>query len=55
MHRVLDTGYPLEFNWEEPEKNIEVFICRGNNPSVDNHLETTKKTVKYDERKSYAA
>ena len=32
---ILDSGCPTKFNWKEPTQNKEVFICRGNNLSVN--------------------
>jgi hypothetical protein len=43
IHRIIDSGCPAEFNWEEPVKNKEVFICRGNNPSVGKNVEIVKR------------
>ena len=43
MQRILDSGCPAEFNWEEPAQNKEVFICRDNNLSVNKNAEIVKK------------
>ena len=53
MRRILDSGCPTDFNWEEPTENKEVFICRGNNPSVHKSVKIVKKTMNDKERKSH--
>ena len=53
MRRILDSGCPANFNWEESTENKEVFISRGNNPSVDKNVEIVKKTMNDEERKSH--
>ena len=53
MRRILDHGCPAEFNWEEPAENKEVFIRRGNNPSVKKNMDVVHKTMNDKERKSH--
>ena len=53
MHRILDSGCPAKFIWEESADNKEVFIRRGNNPSVDKNPEIVNKTVNDKEGKSH--
>ena len=52
MRRILDSGCPAKFNWEEPAENKEFFIHRGNNPSVNKNVEIVQKTMNDKERKS---
>ena len=53
LRRILDSGCPAKFNWEEPAENKEVFIHRGNNPSVNKNVEIFQKTMNDEERKSH--
>ena len=53
MRRTLDRGCPAKFNWEEPLENKEVFIRRGNNPSVHKNVKIVQKTMNDKERKSH--
>ena len=53
MRRILDSGCPANCNWEEPAENKELFIHRGNNPSVDKNAEIVQKTMTDKERKSH--
>ena len=53
MCRILDSGCPANLKWEEPAKNKEVFILRGNNSSADKNVEIVKKTMNDEERKSH--
>ena len=39
IHRIPTLGCPAEFNLEEPAENQKIFICRGNNPSLDKNME----------------
>ena len=34
IKRILTTGCPFEFNWEQTNENKEIFIRRGNSPSI---------------------
>ena len=53
IHIILDGECPAKFNWEEPAENKEVFIHRGNNPSVNKNVEIFQKTMNDEERKSH--
>ena len=53
MRRILNHGYPAEFNLKEPAKNKEAFVRRGNNPSVKKKIEVVHKTMNDGERKSH--
>lgn len=52
MYRIINSGCPAEFYWEEPAEK-GVFICRGNNISVDKNAEIVKKTMTDRERKGH--
>lgn len=51
--RIIDSGYPANFNLKGPAENKEMFICRGNNRSIDKNAEMVKKTMNNKERKSH--
>jgi hypothetical protein len=45
MERVLTTGCPLHFNWEEEAANKRAFVSRCNLPSIAQHDELVAKTL----------
>ena len=34
IRRILETGCPFEFNWEQTTENKEIFLRRGNSPRL---------------------
>ena len=53
MKRILERGCPAKFNWEEPDRNKESFIQRGNHSSVKEHSEVVWTTLNKEERNSH--
>ncbi|KAL7525949.1 hypothetical protein ACHAWF_001576 [Thalassiosira exigua] len=53
MRRILTKGCPAKFNWEEPAKNKQAFLERGNNPSVAKYQQETDKTMNKEEHNSH--
>ena len=49
MRRILTLGCPAELNWEEPAENKEIFLERGNNPSVDKNKPVVTSTLNKEE------
>ncbi len=53
MERILTTGYPLYFNWEEDTANKCTFVSRRNLPSVAQHDELVAKMLTKEVRNSH--
>jgi len=50
IKRILRIGCPATSHWEEPADNKELFIRRGNNPSLAKYWDSTIKTLNKEER-----
>ena len=46
MERILTTGCPLYFNWEDDAANKRAFVSRRNLPSITQHGKLVAKTLK---------
>jgi hypothetical protein len=53
MERILTTGCPLYFNWEEDAANKRAFVSRRNLPSVAQHDKLVAKTLTKEVRNSH--
>ncbi len=53
LHRVLTTGCPANFNWNEPASNKRRAIAIGNLPSVSQYEEIAQATVTKEVRNSH--
>ena len=53
MERILTTGCPSYFNWEEDATNKHAFVSRRNLPSVAQHGELAVKTLRKEVRNSH--
>ena len=51
--RILTSGCPAEFNWEELAENKETFIRRGNNPSMNRNIKIVTKILNREERNNH--
>ena len=45
IRRILETGCPFEFNWEQTTENKEIFVRRGNSPSIAANWPSVLKTL----------
>ena len=45
IRRILETGCPFEFNWEQTTENKEIFVRRGNSPSIAANWKSVLKTL----------
>ena len=53
IRRILTSGCPAEFNWEESAENKKPFIRRGKNPLVERNIEIVTTTLNKEERKNH--
>jgi len=53
MERILTTGCPSYFNWEEDSANKRAFVSRRNLPSVAQHSNLVMKTLAKEVRNSH--
>ena len=53
IKRILTVGCPANFNWEETDKNKEIFLKRGNNPSIQMNIDLVNKAMNKEERNSH--
>ena len=49
IRRILMKRCLAKCVWEEPAKNKEKFICRGNNPSIKAHCDVVKENLNREE------
>ena len=45
IHRLLTTGAPYEFDWDEPTANKESFLRQGNSKTVSQHHDAMEKAM----------
>ena len=53
IKRILSSGCPFEFNWEQTNENREVFLRRGNSPSIKANWGSVLKTLAKETRNKH--